>query len=352
MTFSSIEEIAISGICVFVPKEGIDNNDNTGIFTEKTLKKAIKTTGIQRRRIANDETCASDLCYAAASKLLSDMNIDKKTIDLVIFVSQTPDFRIPATSTLLQHRLGLPKTTAAFDVNLGCSGYVYGLSIAYSYASQSGIKRVLLLVGDTLSKFVSNKDKATTLLFGDGGSATLIEKKKDNAKAYFSLNSDGSGEEAIKIKAGGCRYPSSNESLIGKQGDDGSIKSDEQLSMDGLEVFNFTIREVPDDITRILKYANTDIKNVNYIIYHQSNKFIMDYLTEKLQYPQERVPYSLQEYGNTSCLSIPITIASALKNKTAEDKKKVILCGYGVGLSWATALVDISDSYISEILEI
>jgi 3-oxoacyl-[acyl-carrier-protein] synthase-3 len=350
MTFIRYKNIGITGISACVPKKVVKNICLNDIFSDNTLKKLIKMTGIMERRIADKKQCSSDICFEAANALLDKMNIDRKSIDLLIFVTQTPDYRIPATSILLQDRLGLEKATACFDINLGCSGYVYGLSIAYAYVSQDGIKKALLLVGDTVSKFVSVKDKATSLLFGDGGSATLIEKKDEFRDSYFSLNSDGSRNEFLKIKAGGYRNPSSYETLLPKIQEDGNIRSDEELFMNGTEIFNFTLQEVPKDIKNLLKFANNKLNDVDFVVYHQANRFITDYLTKKLGYPLDRVPYSLDKYGNTSGASIPLTIVSELKEKITD--KKLILCGFGVGLSWANALLDFQRVYIDDLRNI
>jgi len=292
------------------------------------------------------------LCFEAAEILLNDMRIDRNSIDLLIFVSQTPDYHQPATAPILQHRLGLSKLCGSFDINLACSGYVYGLSTAFSYVAQNGIDRVLLLVGETLSKIISKKDRATSLLFGDGGTATLIEKKEDNPASYFSLNSDGSGESVLKINGGGYRNQSSEETLKIKNYEDGSKRSDEQLFMDGMEVFNFTMREVPKDIKHVLQYSNYILEDVNYIVFHQANKFMTDFFAKKLKYPIERIPYSLQKFGNTSAVSIPLTIVSEMKDLLNNQNKRIIMSGYGGGLSWGTALLEMNNVYISKLSEV
>ena len=213
MAFINIDNVKISGISSCVPMHTAQNLEYPEFFSEKEKKKLVKNTGIKQRRIANDSTTASDLCFYATERLLEEMNISRDSIDVLLFSSQTPDYRIPMTSTILQHRLNLPKTTAAFDLNIGCSGFTYGLSVAFSLASQAGVDRVLFLVGETLSKILSKQDKSTTLLFGDGASAVLIEKSVASKPTYFSLNSDGSGEDAIKIPDGGYRNVVTKESL-------------------------------------------------------------------------------------------------------------------------------------------
>lgn len=351
MSIISYENVEIRGISAVVPKNIINNNSFSNFFTEKEIKNAIRTTGIEERRFSDKQTCSSDLSFEAAELLLKKIDIEREHIDILIFVSQTPDYHQPATAPILQNRLKLSKSCGAFDINLACSGYVYGLSTAFAYASQKGIRNVLLLVGETLSKIISQEDRATSLLFGDAGSATLIGKSDLTNSSYFSLNSDGEGKDVLKIKAGGYRFPSSPETLKVKNYEDGSKRTDEQLFMDGVEVFNFTMREVPKDIKRILKFAKKDLSEVDYIIFHQANKFMTDFFAKKLKYPIEKVPYSIQKYGNTSAVSIPLNIVAELNRDILRDKY-IIMSGYGGGLSWGTSLFKINDIVIPEIKEV
>jgi 3-oxoacyl-[acyl-carrier-protein] synthase III len=209
-----------------------------------------------------------------------------------------------------------------------------------------------LLVGDTLSKTINPKDKANYLLFGDAGTASVIEKDKKSNKSYFSLNSDGSGYEAIIIRGGAFRNPCSEEILKNVIYEDGSIRSAVNLSMNGPDVFNFTIREVTKSIMDLLKFAKLTVNDTDYLVYHQANKFINDFLAKKLKYRKDRVPYSLEKFGNTASATIPITIVTELRNELTSGSKKLILSGFGVGLSWANAILDIENCHISELLEI
>jgi len=352
VSFITFENVGILGISAVVPKNIVDNWNFADIFTTQEIENTINTTGIGQRRFADEKICASDLCYEAALKLIKDLDLQKEDIDLLIFLSQTSDFHQPATAPILQHRLGLPKTTGAFDINLACSGYIYGLATAFSFVSQKDINKVLLLVGETLSKIVSKKDRATSLLFGDAGSATIIKKNKKFGPSFFSMNSDGSGDWILKISSGGYRNPTSIENLKEKKYKDGSIRTDEQLFMDGMEVFNFTMREVPKDINKILEYSNLNLDEIDYIIFHQANKFITDFFIKKLKFPKEKVPYCLNKFGNTSAVSIPLTIVSELKNEIINSNKKIILSGFGGGLSWGTTLLELNNCYISDLLEV
>jgi 3-oxoacyl-[acyl-carrier-protein] synthase-3 len=352
MAILKYSNIGISGISAAVPKEKYNNLVPNDFFTEEELKSIVKKTGIKERRVASSNICASDLCYFAAKQLLKEMVIDINTIDVLIFISQTADYRMPATSIILQDRLGLPKTCAAFDINLGCSGYVYGLSLAFSLCTHNTIRKVLLLNGETRTKVYSFKDKSTGLLFGDAGAATLIERNKEAGESIFSLNSDGSGYQFIMIPAGGYRYPSSHESVKEKVFDDGSIRSDEQGIMDGSSVFSFAIQEVPQDIIKVLNESCKTINDIDIFLFHQANKFIIDHIAKKIGIPLDKVPYSLDKFGNTSSVSIPLNIVSELYNIMYNNKITILMTGFGVGLSWATGLLKLSNPYISELIEI
>jgi 3-oxoacyl-[acyl-carrier-protein] synthase-3 len=314
------------------------------------LIKFIDSTGVANRRYTDISICSSDLCFHAARNLIIENNINIDEIDLLVFVSQTADYLSPATSMSLQHRLGLNKKTAAFDVNLGCTGYIYGLSIAYSIMTQPAFRKCLLLVGDTPSKVVSSSDKTNAYLFGDAGTATLIEKSANLTPSFFSLYSDGARADAIKIEAGGYRLPSSTETLREKVFQDGSIRNENQVHMDGMEVFNFTMEEVPKSVKKILSTAGLNIADIDHVIFHQANKFIIEFLAKRINYSIDKLRYSLIDFGNTSSASIPLTIVT--KYASDFEKKTVLLSAFGVGLSWANAIINLDGCKILPLIEI
>ena len=352
MAILTFDRIGITGVAACVPKQKIVNTEFTGFFTPKEIKAAIQKTGIAERRVVDDKTCASDLCCAAAEALLEEMSIDRDEIDVLIFVSQTPDYRMPITGTILQDRLGLAKTTAAFDINLGGSGYVYGLALAYSYAQQESIRKVLLLDGETRSKVYSFKDKAAGLVFGDGGSATIVEKIDHDNPTYFSLNSDGAGSRIIWIKGGGYRHPSSAETLREKEHEDGSIRCDEQGVFDVAGFFDFASREIPADMVRIFEYAGENYEGIDFYLLHQADKFLNDQIAHKLKIPQDKLPYSIQKFGNTSSVSIPLTMVSEIRHELRQGKNRLFLSGFGAGLSWASAIMSTDRCLIPKLMEI
>lgn len=349
MSFLKFSGIQVKGISACVPKLKVDNFEiGKDLLDADNLRKTIQSIGIKERHIADQSVCSSDLCFHSASKLIEELNTDRSTIDLVLFVSQTPDYRLPATACHLQEKLSLTKNAAAFDINLGCSGYIYGLACGFAFLSNPFFRKVLLLVGDTPTKFTSNRDKSSALLFGDAGTATLIEKTDKNIDSYFSLNTDGSGVNALKINAGGYRLPSSTESLIVKQAEDQNFRNEEQIFLDGSEIFTFTIREVPKDIKNLLSFAGEQIDNTRFLILHQANKYIIDYLAKKLNYPSDKLLSTLQNFGNTSSASIPLTIVNNL-HSTKEKKDKILLSGFGVGLSWGSSLLNLEDCLITDL---
>ncbi|MBO7083082.1 MAG: ketoacyl-ACP synthase III [Bacteroidales bacterium] len=349
MAYLKYNHIGIKAIAACVPSK-VERNEDLGYFmSEEEIQKAIQNTGIEERRMAEKDVCTSDLCFKAAEKLLDENAIDKSTIDALIFVSQTSDYRQPATAPVLQHRLGLSKDTLSFDINLACSGYVYGLSTAYAYASQPGINRVLLLVGETMSKIVSRYDKVNTPLFGDAGTATLVEKG-NYGDSVFSLHSDGSGYEVMMIPDGGFRNPTTSESLVEETDANGDRRIREQFRMDGMAVFNFGMSVEPRDIKNLLDEAGLQLPQLDLLIYHQANKFMTDFFTKWLKFDKAKTPYSIKKFGNTSSASIPLTIVTELKNGYPE-REHVILSGFGAGLSWGSALLDLRNCAISELVE-
>jgi 3-oxoacyl-[acyl-carrier-protein] synthase-3 len=352
MPYLTFTGVGITALSAAVPKRVINNYEYTEFFPADEVKDVVDKIGVFERRFADENTCSSDLCYSAAEKLITDNKIDRSEIDLLVFISQTPDYRMPATSVILQHRLGLPNTTIAFDINLGCSAFIYGMSIVYSMMQNSGLRKALILDGETRSKVYSAKDRRTAFLFGDAGVAALVERNENFGESVFSLNSDGSRENLIKINAGGYRNPSTPETLKEKVVDEyGNIRSEEHGYMNGGDVFTFVNREVPRDIKNTLQYAKKDKDSFDYIIFHQANNFINSHIAKKLKLDINKIPSTIEKFGNTSSVSVPLTIVSELKNKMA-GQKSLLLSAFGVGMTWATAIVPFVDLKISDIVEI
>lgn len=353
MAIISYKNVGITAMAACVPKKVIDNYKyDLDIWPVDEVKKVVDKVGVTERRFVDEKTCASDLCCAAAEKLIVDNSIDKGEIDLLVFLSQTPDYRMPATSILLQNRLGLSMSTMAFDISLGCSGFISALSIVYAMMQNKGFRKALLLDGETRSKVYSRKDRREAFIFGDAGVAALIERDEIFGESHFSINSDGSRGELIMIPGGGYRNMSSAETLREKVVDEyGNIRSDEHGHMNGADVFNFVIVEVPKDIKRLMAASGEDIQKMDYYVFHQANAFINNYIAKKMKLDKERIPWTIQKYGNTSSVSVPLTIVSELKDKM-QGNKKLMLSAFGVGMAWATAIVPFVNCKISDIIEI
>ena len=340
--------VGVKAISACVPPEIVYNKDLGYLIPEEEIEKTINNIGIEQRRIAAPDVMASDLCYKAAKQLMDDNHIEPESIDVLLFMSQTADYRIPATSCLLQHRLGLPRETMCLDISLGCSGYVFALSTAFAYASMEGVNRVLLLDGETFSKIVNRHDKVDWPLYGDAGTATLIEKG-DYGESTFILNTDGSGEEVLKIHAG-MRNPITAESCVAREREDGNIRTELEVFMDGMDVFNFAISKVPRSIKALLQETGKTVDDVDYIVFHQANRFMMDFFVKKLKINPERVPCCIDRYGNTSSASVPLTLSSELNGKLG-GRQTVLLSAFGAGLSWGSALMSMHDCNVSPVIE-
>lgn len=343
MALHSVHNISLDAIISCVPKNRISTSDYHYISKEEQLL-FIKTTGIIERRVAPADVTCSDLCYKAASELLDKFNC-KEEIDILIFVSQSPDYFLPATAVILQDKLNLPKTCMAFDVNLGCSGYVYGLSIVSNMLQNGQFKKALLIVGDKSTISTAYTDKSAYPLFGDAGTATLLSYNENVSPWFFNLQSDGSGKNSIIIEHGHSRHPYGSVADEEVEIEKGIIRTKKHLALDGLEIFNFALREAAPNIKKLLEYSNTSINDIHYFVFHQANKLINESLRKKLKLDLERVPYSIDLFGNTSSASIPLTICHQLKSELAAQKQTLLLCGFGVGFSWGSLICEVENVY-------
>jgi|LauGreDrversion4_1035100.scaffolds.fasta_scaffold00155_23 3-oxoacyl-[acyl-carrier-protein] synthase-3 len=352
MAFQTIPNVIISGIAACVPKN-IEKNIDSSLFSNlDDATKFIKSTGIVEKRTVSDDLTSSDLCYYAAEKLISNLNWGKEDIDCLIFITQTPDFIVPATSCILQNRLGLSKECHAFDVTLGCSAWVYGLSIMGSLISSGNFKKGLLLVGETTTKTKSKQDKSTYPLFGDAGSATAIEFSPGSSGFKVHSGTDGSKFSAINIPDGGFRSQTNLNSLDMVKFEEGVVRNKLQYIMDGAAVFTFTITTVPKSITLLMEKSQVENENIDFLLLHQANKMIVDKVSSKLKFEEERVPTSYEKFGNTSCSSIPLTMVHKISSHLRTKKLNLIACGFGSGLSWATAYFETKNIICPDLIEV
>lgn len=352
MAIMKFKGIGISALAGAVPSHVIENLKYTEFFPEDQVKEVVDKVGVIERRFADAKTCSSDLCFAAAQKLILDNDIDRSEIDLLVFISQTQDYRMPATACTLQHRLGLNNSCIAFDVNLGCSAFIYGMSVAYSMMQTGAIRKALILDGETRSKVYGPRDRRSAFIFGDGGIAALIERNEKFGETTLSLNTDGSRADLIMIKAGGYRHPSTPETLKERVVDEyGNIRSEEQGYMKGGDVFNFVIREIPRDIKKTIAEAGKTVEDIDFFCFHQANNFINTFIAKKMKLDVNKIPHTIEKYGNTSSVSVPLTIVSELKDKM-EGQKTLMMSAFGVGMTWATGIVSFADTKISDVVEV
>jgi 3-oxoacyl-[acyl-carrier-protein] synthase III len=352
MAIVKISNVSMRGVSACVPKNIIRNTDSK-LMPEEEINKFISSVGVKEFRVADQDTCTSDLAIHAAEKLIDSLKWQKQDIGIVVFVSQTPDYILPISSALIQDKLGLTTECLCFDMMLGCSGFTYGLSTIGSYLQNGTIKKGLLICGDTLSKTVSPKDKSVALLFGDAATVTAFEYDETASDIFLHLGTDGSGYKAIMIKDGAARHGVSSTSLIDKTYDEGIIRNDCNLYLDGMDVFSFGITQAPKTCNALLRYLDKTVESIDTFVFHQANMMMNEMVRKKLKLAKEKVLYSIEKYGNTSSASIPITMVHAMKNLGTENNpEKLLLCGFGVGLSWATAYIEVKNLVIPEIIEI
>ena len=328
MTETIHNSCRIAGVSTCVPDQVFDNLTDTKGFPQDDIRKVVSMAGVKTRHVSDGKICSSDLCLNAAKELLAHLHWQEESIDALIMVTQSPDYFLPSTSCLIHRDLGLSDKCASFDVGLGCSGYPYGMWLA-AMMIDSGLNRILVLHGETPSMFTSSDDRSTYMLFGDAGSATAVEKVPKAGPWYFKLHTDGTGYDDLIIHAGGFRDRFDND------------ERQHCLHMDGSDLFNFTIKRVPALISRTLEMANMGVDDVDYYVFHQSNQFIMKHIAKKCGLPEGKTPIILDEYGNSGGPSVPLTITRGVCKSPVSKNLSLMCLGYGVGLSWGSALVAI-----------
>ena len=344
MAFLEFKNVRIAGISAGVPKRKVCNLDIKDISADYDSAAFVETTGVLERRI-DEALTTSDLCVAAAEKLLADLGWDKSEVRGVIFVSQTTDYYLPATACIVQDRLGLSRECYAEDIVLGCSGWVYGLSSLVSLMASGGIKKALLMAGDA-KRHVETNDP----LFGFAGTVTALEYVEGAAGFRFHFGTDGSGFDAIIIPDGGSRNQVTENSFKDEV-IDGKHYNRMQTRMKGMDVFSFGISTAPKSVKKLAENFGFDYLDADYFVFHQANMKMNNMIAKKLKLPAEKVPSCMYHFGNTSSASIPLTIVTQLKGK-CEDKAKFICCGFGVGLSWGTVAFETEDVVISDLVEV
>jgi 3-oxoacyl-[acyl-carrier-protein] synthase-3 len=319
-------------------------------FGAEAMKKVLSGAGIRSRRVARPDVCGSDFAFAAAERLIAHHAIDRAGIDLVIFCTQSPDYLLPSTSCVLHERLKLSKKCAAFDLNLGCSQYVYALSVAHGMIVSGSASRALVLTGDTMTRTIHPKDRAIVPLLGDGGSATLVgEVPAEQGFLGFELGTDGTGYQYLMIPAGGFRQPFSAETSKESVDAEGNMRTPQNLYMNGVAIFHFAITVVPETIGALLARLSLTMADIDLFLFHQANKYMLDYLLKKMKIPQEKTHFFIEEVGNTSGSTIPILLTDAWRAGKIRPGARVLAVGYGVGLSWAATVIRWPDNALGAV---
>jgi len=332
-----------------VPTQKIDTVSFAKQFGEEYVEKFQKNTGILSVRKTIEHQTASDLAYAAAENLLQKKGVDRQEIGALVFGSLSPDYRRPTTACVLHKRLCLSKNCAAFDLSLGCSAFVYGLTTISAMMSNSNIDKALLLVGETVSKFANPRDSSMVMLFGDGGAAILLEKTEEPISMHSILKTDGTGYQAIIAPAGGMR--NTNPAIDEYVDEEGNVRNLYNSHMQGGNVFSFTISDVPRTIKEFLGTTETVVDNYDCIALHQANKFIIDMIAKKLKADANKFPICLDRYGNTSAPSIPMAICDRYGECDENKNINVLASGFGVGLSWGVCSFRINTNDIFPIAD-
>ena len=327
----------IKHIEYYLPKKKFTNDDLKKKFPNTDISK-VEKIGIKSRHISDKKETSLDLAYMAALKVFKQF--DKKDVDFILFCTQTPDYILPTSACILQSKLGLNKEIGALDFNLGCSGYVYGLSLAKGLITASIASNVLLLTGETYSKLINKRDRANCSIFGDAGSATLISKTDSNKIFNFNLGTDGSGAKNLIVKNGGFKYKKELNSKTLKYGS-GNYYSDNDLYMNGPEIFNFTIKNIPSLIEKILLSNNCSLEYIDFFIFHQANKFMLNYLRKKINIPTSKFYIDIESVGNTVSNTIPIALNDAMRKGLISKDDNVLIAGFGVGYSWGGTIIKI-----------
>ena len=333
----------IADIAGHVPSRLLGNEELAALYPSWPADKILDKTGIRTRHVAADDETAGDLALAAARQLFAQGKVRAEDVDFVILCTQAPDYVLPTTACVLQHALGIRTSAGALDVNLGCSGFVYGLSLAKGLVETGAASCVLLLTADTYSKYIHPLDKSVRTLFGDGAAATAIVRADGDAAAIgpFVFGTDGSGAQHLIVPAGGFRRPRDAGTAVEERDASDNVRSAEHLYMNGAEVMTFTLREVPRSAKALLEKAALAPDSIDYFVLHQANRFMLEALRKKLNVAADRVPICMEDVGNTVSSTIPLALVAMRRDGRLDTPKRLMLIGFGVGLSWAACILNI-----------
>lgn len=343
MGLSTLHNVRFAGMASCVPKRVLSNLEDCPPKTRSERERLVRNIGIHERRICPPWQTFSDLAYDATEKLFDSLEWKREEVDALILVTQSPDYLIPATAIILQDRLKLSHATIAFDVNLGCSGYPFGIHILGSMIASGAVKKGLVLVGDRCAT-------VNDPLFSDAGTATALEFDSSAPPMHFDLNSDGSGHRAIILPVGGHREPFGPQHAVPTRDENGLLHWPTDLILDGPAVLSFSTQQVPPSVRRALDYAGITTDEVDYFIFHQANRMINETIRKKLGLPIEKVPSTLHDFGNTSGASLPVTMTARIHEALNQRRHRLVLGGFGIGLSWGTCVLEIEGAKFPELL--
>ena len=330
---SGIKNARVRAISVYLPEKILDNAELVRQFGTWTEEKIYGKTGVLRRHVVNEEL-VSDLAVGAGEKLFSEHEINPGEIDFLLLCTECPDYFLPATACVVQHRLGLRKNIGALDYNLGCSGYIYGMALAKGLISGGVARKVLLIASDTITRTIHPMDKSTRAIFGDAATATLVEASDHNGIGNFSLGTDGGGAGKLIIPAGAWAQPSSPETSKEIVNRWGNVRTSENLYMDGPGVLDFTLEIAPPCLDEILKKNEVELSDIKLVVLHQASRMLLEKIRGALEIPEEKFVINMENYGNTVGSTIPIALRDMELSGRLKKDDLVLIMGFGVGLSW------------------
>lgn len=357
MAIQYIKNVRIAGLSAAVPQNIQETRGLPCFENEEECERYIENVGVERVRKHDGSISCSDLCQRAAERLMSDLGWVAEDIDLLVFLSQSQDYVLPATSCVLHGKMGLKQECACFDISLGCSGWTYGLSVVGAMMQSGGFKRALLLMGDArpvgAPLVPQNPDiPMGKPLFGDSGTATALEYDENASEILIDTRTDGTGYEAIIKRAGACREKMTSDALEYIEDQHGNIHRPIDTEMDGPAVFVFGITKVPKAVKSVLKLVNRTVADVDCFLFHQANLMMNEQIRKKCKIPAEKCPYSIRDFGNNSSASIPLTMVTAARDELNGSDKEIVACAFGVGLSWATLHMRLQHPVISPLVEV
>jgi 3-oxoacyl-[acyl-carrier-protein] synthase-3 len=329
--------VFIKDIAYYLPEKVVTNEELVKDFPEWSVGKIADKVGVCERRVASQDETAMDLAVLASEKLFAKGDVKREEVDFVLFCTQSPDYKLPSSACIIQDKLGISTKCGAFDFNLGCSGYEYGLAVAKGLVVAGIASNVLLLTGETYNHYIHPRDKGNRTIFGDGASATVVSTEGFATLGEFCLGTDGSGAENLIVRSGGARYPESIGDL--KYDEDGNPISSDYLNMDGHEIFVFTLTKVPKMVKEVLLKNNLEKEDIDMFVFHQANKYMLEHLRKKLKIEEEKFFDNLAFVGNTVSSTIPIALCDAREQGIL--KGNVLLAGFGVGLSWGATVINV-----------